>query len=855
MMTIYNYLRIDKVAFFVLVVWGLVSCTADQLSVDESSTQEIVDGREFIAKLGAYANDLSVVQVRSGGVEDISQIEHLRILVFDEDQKFLYTSDAIIGREPVPSPSDDASYLPTPQKENITQMRSFQVKLVESSKPRYLHFIVDYDWKNFSQDYFLKGTSAGELIPQLETTLEAANGNNPTRAFSPMWAMVKAEKLNKDFLQGKVIKLLRNYSKIGIEIAPEVEATDGFTLEAFCVANSLNKGTVAPFKVVNYRYEFPYPISRPTVPVDAELLSTPTDDFMIAPDKTFNLFETHNENQQKTCVIIKGTKAGETGKRYYKIDLVNRANENSINEYIQIIRNNWYVVKISGVKSKGYSSLEDALKAPADNNLFASVEMKDYSKVSDGVYNLQTDPIQIVIVQPGTYSFNTLFNGESEYTRFYPNWDKEKDLYLGDWQTATNLADPNQTVFSFTAKQIPSDNILEYKVEVVGLRYADKNGVNPGEPGYDPDNNVPVIDGYSGATTPITRTVQITLRNPYQFKAKLDDDPNSSEVADNILSFEVYNSIPKTLIPFEVLIEASDITPRNMGASTDLMIVERDKKLYYSYTVNPETYKTAIESGKNRIQIPVKINDGTATLKGNITLTSKLYAKDVIYGESESKPREVQFNIWYYLPDRTLKWMPSNAENAIQFKLNSVSYTGDKIKLLSVGNEGQFLLQVFDDALANQKLEISAWVTRPNPYGFFSYLVKKEMTVNEWLVQAGRDVQFEGASIHVKGFLVHKNGYYETLRPNLTPRLYAVDGSTPPRSVADITSVANYTVGSGSYKEGLWGYEVDFTIPESEYVSNKYNWTGVGIGYYDDNRWYHVFWSDWQSTTLCYWYY
>ncbi|MDN4753469.1 hypothetical protein QYZ87_02855 [Porphyromonadaceae bacterium W3.11] len=869
MKRIYKHVGYFSMVIALVVMILFSACSPEHRGAEPENNIEIVDGREFVASFGVQASNLPLNDLRSGGVESIKDIEHMRVLVFNEDQKFLYTAEAVLGEGTANAPEEDGVYLPDGKRDSIQNMRSFKVKLVESSKPRYLHFVADYDWKNFSQDYFLKGTSAGELMTQLYTMLSGGNGNNKTTSFDPMWSMVRVDKLDKSTLEGKVIKLLRNYAKIEIKVATEVSSEDGFTINGYCVANTLNKGMVAPFKVQNYTYEFPFNVTEATVPADADFLPAPTDDSMITLDKTFNLFESKNDHDtKKVCVVIRGIKGSDI--RYFKVDLVNRKDEFSINDYIQILRNNWYVINISRIKSKGYATLEDALKAPADNNIFASVEMKGFSKVSDGTYHLTVDPIEMVIVKPGTYTFNTLFNGTSTYTRFYPDWDKVNDPQMGDWNKTTTT-DPMQTKFTFTVNRIPADNIEEYKVEVVGLRYADKSsGLNPGDPGYDPKMKTPVLDGVTGATTPITRTVHITLRSPYRFNATLVRDSMSTVISDMLLSFEVYKSLPMPLLPLEVLIEAGDITPRNKGgnATSDLMIVEREveengvmkKKLFYSYTLTPEAYTAAIE-GDHRISIPVTINDGTATLPSPITLSSELYTNQTIYGVGggtggDPSVRENAFVIDYFLPDNSHKTMPSTAENDIQFKLGGVAYTGDKIKLMSVDDRGKFNLQILDNTITgNVELEISAWITRVNDYGYFSYLVKKKMTVAQWLA-ASTSVRFDGVSVSVKGFLYHYNNNYNIRPFDAAPEIWGMYPGT--YLDTNLTTDANYSLSnSGKSVNGEWGYEFTFTIPEATYVANAKSlrkWTGIGFGYSDKYKW-PAKWSELISSTRVTWWY
>lgn len=134
-------------------------------------------------------------------------------------------------------------------------------------------------------------------------------------------------------------------------------------------------------------------------------------------------------------------------------------------------------------------------KPPLANNIFSSVELKDFEHVSDGQKSLVVSPIQQVLVTPGTYSFSTNYmSGTTDlrnYLRYYPTWDTATDNYLG---ALTGTPDG----FTVEVKAIPPDAVLDYSVEVVALRYSG----TPATP----------VDGISGATTPILRQVRLTLR-------------------------------------------------------------------------------------------------------------------------------------------------------------------------------------------------------------------------------------------------------------------------------------------------------------------------------------------------------
>ena len=161
-----------------------------------------------------------------------------------------------------------------------------------------------------------------------------------------------------------------------------------------------------------------------------------------------------------------------------------------VSAYFPILRNRHYQVNIASVNSDGFATIAEAIQAPAGNNVFSSVELKDFEHVSDGEGSLVVSPIQQILVKPGTYSFSTSFTSGTndnlrDYLRYYPTWDVATDNYLG---ALTETPDG----FTVEVKAIPPDAVLDYKVEVAALRHTSGS----------------YVDGFSGATTPILRQVR-----------------------------------------------------------------------------------------------------------------------------------------------------------------------------------------------------------------------------------------------------------------------------------------------------------------------------------------------------------
>ena len=528
-------------------------------------------GDSITLTLGLHADDLSDLTLRSEAINDdeVEKITSLRILVFNEHQEFLYSTDAVLG-DPVSADDylDDA-FLPDGKKGSIQRIKSFQATFIQSDKPRYLHFVANYDWTGQTQDYFLVGNSAGAIIPNLTTSIESANGNNgKTKAFDPMWAQVKLNKLDGQSLQGKVVKLLRCHAKI--TVVNKTPATNGFKLTGFTACNVHKSGTVAPFVMDNYAFAFPYAPTKATIPPDVKIIPNNIPEHMVPADAEFRLFEHQNDGNKKVFLIIRGEKLLKDGRttatRYYKVDFVAKRNKENIvsDRVLPIIRNNHYKVTITAVNSDGYATMAEAIAAPAHNNIFSSIELQEFTQVSDEMFTLKADPVQILIVRPGTYDFNTSFaitnndyhfkpygggTGEgsgAQYIRYYKRWS-DHDAYMGALtQTDVRTRSGNDDHFSVEVKDIPSDAVERYSIEVAGLRSYAPDDTPPTDPKdlytYERKNGTPV----SGATNPLIRNVEITIRKPLLFKAKLVDD--GSQTGDKLLEFDLYKNLPKAIV-------------------------------------------------------------------------------------------------------------------------------------------------------------------------------------------------------------------------------------------------------------------------------------------------------------------
>lgn len=124
-----------------------------------------------MATLAIDTKQLRADELRAS-IEDVKDITSLRLLVFDERGRFLYSSDATMGEvESATSQTDD--FLPDAKRDGITQIRKFQKQPYTRVVYRVIHFVANHDWSGFPQDYFAQGhCSAGEFMthPTMVTT-------------------------------------------------------------------------------------------------------------------------------------------------------------------------------------------------------------------------------------------------------------------------------------------------------------------------------------------------------------------------------------------------------------------------------------------------------------------------------------------------------------------------------------------------------------------------------------------------------------------------------------------------------------------------------------------------------------
>lgn len=571
------------IALFIPLIVGLWACTQERVpqSLDENKAED----DSFTITMGLSAEGLTDVSFRSvhaeTKIETPSDIKSLRFLVFDERGMFLYSREAVLEGEEELTGKRNEDFLPEKQGKELKRAKKFSITLFKSARPRRIHCVANYDWKGFEQDYFITGVSEGGLIPKLQTSFPN---------FSSPWCYLQFDSLTEETLNNKVIVLLRNYAEITVERGENGESSGNvgaFTLEHYTVCNYPKSGTVAPFSYnsVDHTYTFPYEhIVTPTVVSNEEVIRGDQESDLREVGKPFPIYEWLNSDH-KTCVIIKGQRTDKNGhslgSRYYKVDIV-KNEQNGTKSFLPILRNHRYKVVIHRVLSDGYATLAEALAAPAGNNVFASVQLESYPAVSDGLVHLSVAPIATyAVVENTTLEWTVEGNKEGGTTlEYYPDWEQNKDVHVG-------ALEKTASGFQVKVVSMPKDGShKEYHVTVVAK-------------------------GKEGTT--VSRTVTFTLRPPFPFEASISGQSNG----DKRLSFKLNDKILPSILPFELLIESENLTPRNNDPENKLLLEFKGQKIYYKYMV-----KDASKLGKT---IELDFVQNKSHKPSSLTLSSKYH--------------------------------------------------------------------------------------------------------------------------------------------------------------------------------------------------------------------------------------
>ena len=230
---------------------------------------------------------------------------------------------------------------------------------------------------NQNLTYFREDNYRGMSEVDVMTTIEASAGR------MIYWARKTVAELSVP--NPPTVKLLRNQAKITLDVD---ESKTDFVASGWVVVNTNAFGTVAPYSPEYGGFVAPG--------VDTPFVTLPDNraklgDFLDVRTNTEEyVFETENTASDPVDFIVKGSQDG--GEQlYYRVSLID---ENG--DHVMIMRNHHYTVNIVGDLYYGQPTFQQALEAPATNNVWVSIS-DNISRVQDSEYSLEVEKTSVVI--------------------------------------------------------------------------------------------------------------------------------------------------------------------------------------------------------------------------------------------------------------------------------------------------------------------------------------------------------------------------------------------------------------------------------------------------------------------------
>lgn len=310
--------------------------------------------------------DMNLVQTKAvdpdgGGVQQIS------VFCFDENDLFITVTTSKVKAD----------------GGNLALSGTFETSVPEHTKT--LQLVGNQNLTYFKEENY-RGMSEVDVM----AALEASAGR------MIYWARMTVEETLLHKAESNPVRLLRNQAKISLAID---DAKTNFISEGWVVVNSNAFGTVAPYSPENGGFVAPT-LDKPfvTLPDNRAKLGNYLD---VLNNTEEYIFETENSAADPVDFIVKGHYPGKESK-YYRISLMDEQGD-----YVMIMRNHHYIVNIVGDLYYGQDDFQQALEAPATNNVWVSVS-DEISQVQDSRSSLEVDETSVVIgeeeiAQPYTY--------------------------------------------------------------------------------------------------------------------------------------------------------------------------------------------------------------------------------------------------------------------------------------------------------------------------------------------------------------------------------------------------------------------------------------------------------------------
>lgn len=414
---------------------------------------------------------------------------------------------------------------------------------------------------NQNLTYFKEENYRGMSEVDVMAALEASAGR------MIYWARKTVDELSAHTTSSNPVKLLRNQAKITLSV--DVSKTD-FMENGWVVVNSNAFGTVAPYSPEHGGFVAPT-VESPFVTLpenDAKL-----GDFLdVRNNSEEYIFETENTAADPVDFIVKGSYPGGQD-MYYRISLMD---ENG--DHVMIMRNHHYTVNIVGDLYYGQATFQEALEAPATNNVWVSVS-DNIAQVQDSRHSLEVDETYVVIGEDEFKDPNTYYLG---YTVKNMDGSAPSEPEI-TWMEGNNVALSNFTT-SFDASA-GEGSVLITLNQMNGLQMREGT----------------LFIKYGR----LSRKIKVITVKEQNFEpAWITTNVYGMESGENVtMMFTIPEDCPAELFPMEVLLSVNDMDIRNASGMVLPVIRADDPRYGEDNGIGYKYVLTVTEPGMQRVYL------------------------------------------------------------------------------------------------------------------------------------------------------------------------------------------------------------------------------------------------------------
>ncbi len=475
------------------------------------------------------------VDIDGGGVQNMS------LLCFDAHGLFISVEDAV---------------LPTPGGNSGT----FSAEVPNYT--RIIHFLANQNMRLFEESE-LHNKSEAEVMGVLEGSsgrmiywarFAASTAANAGDLATQLKAQAIKVSTEADAATANVV-LLRNHAYVRVNTD-----TDDFTTTGFVVYNTMAYGTVAPYDHDNNKFptldewRAGNYVTLPEKRIKMSNVTGVNNAALVDGVATFGqfIFECENNLADPVSVILRGYNKGESANdaKFYRVLLQdNRGNT------IPLRRNYRYTLNFNGQLNNGRDNFNDALDAPATNNIWVSIDEK-IKEVSDPNYTLTMHETAVI------WTGSTL---ETITDTVYYNYVKDNasapDVPISvDWLDEQNVASSKRELtgsFLVDGKTYNGATVLE--LTPMGEDQQKREGTLVVKYGQ-LQRTIKVITIKEQAFTPAWVSTQVYGGNQ---STTNPDVTNLDQRAHVTAMFTIPESTPKEAFPMNVLISVNNLDVRN----------------------------------------------------------------------------------------------------------------------------------------------------------------------------------------------------------------------------------------------------------------------------------------------------